>query len=105
MIFQVLVIVELSSNTLFHVIDAETSYIVLLERPWFHENEVIPSTLHQCFKFHRERVRKVEANTKSFTEVESYIANAKFYIENDVIQEVLPLIIPSTGNAKLKGKV
>ena len=104
MIFQVLVIVELSSNTLFHVIDAETSYIVLLERPWFHENEVIPSTLHQCFKFYRG-VKKLEENTKPFTEVESYFANAKFYIENDVIQEVLPSIIPSTGNAKLKGKV
>ena len=27
---------ELSSNTLFHVIDAKTSYNILLERPWLH---------------------------------------------------------------------
>ena len=96
---------ELGLDTLFHVIDAKTSYNVLLGRPWLHENGVIPSTLHQCFKFYQGGVKKVEADTKPFTEVESYFANAKFYIENDVIQEVLPSIIPSTGNAKLKGKV
>ena len=37
---------ELSLKTLFHVIDAKTSYNVLLRRPWLHENGVIPSTLH-----------------------------------------------------------
>ena len=41
-----LVMGELSLNTLFHVIDAKTSYNVLLRRPWLHENGVIPSTLH-----------------------------------------------------------
>ena len=37
---------ELSSNMLFHVINAKTSYTVLLGQPWLHENEVIPWTLH-----------------------------------------------------------
>ena len=41
MIHLELVIGELSSNTLFHVIDAKTSYNVLLERPWLHENEEV----------------------------------------------------------------
>ena len=69
---------ELSSKTLFHVIDAKTSYDVLLEQPWLHDNGVIPSTLHQCFKFYRGWVKKVAADTKPFTEVESYFADAKF---------------------------
>ena len=71
---------ELSSNTLFYVIDAKTSYNVLLGRPWLHENGAIPSTLHQCFKFYKGGVKKVEADTKPFTEVKSYFADAKFYI-------------------------
>ena len=64
MIHMELVAVELNLNTLFHVIDAKTSYNVLLGRPWLHENGVILLTLHQCFKFYRERVKKVEADTK-----------------------------------------
>ena len=58
---------ELSSNMLFHVIDVKTSYNVLLGQPWLHENGVIPSTLHQCFKFYKRGVKKVEVDTKPFT--------------------------------------
>ena len=105
MIHLELVMGELSSNTLFHVIDAKPSYNVLIRQPWLHENAVIPSTLYQCFKFYRGGVNKVEADTKPFIEVESYFVDAKFYIENDAMEEVLPMIIPSTGKAKLKGKV
>ena len=96
---------ELSSNTLFHVIDAKTSYNVLLGQPWLHKNGVIPSTLHQCFKFYRGGVKKVEIDTNPFTKVESYFADAKFYTENDVILEVLLAIIPYTRKTKLKGHV
>ena len=105
MIHLELVMGELSSYTLFHVIDAKTSYNLLLRRPWLHENGVTSSTLHYCFKFYRGGVKKVEADTKPFTEVEFYFVNTKFYIENDVMEEVLPVIIPSTRKAKLKGKV
>ena len=48
---------------------------------------------------------KVEADTKPFIEVESYFSYAIFYAENEVMQEVLPTIIPSIGKAKLKEKV
>ena len=105
MIHLELVTSELSLNTLFHVIDTKTSYNVLLGRPWLHENGVIPSTLHQCFKFYKGGVKKVEADTKPFKEVESYFVDAKFYIENDAMKKVLHVIIPSTGKTKLKGKV
>ncbi|KAL0349787.1 UNVERIFIED_CONTAM: hypothetical protein Sradi_4127900 [Sesamum radiatum] len=40
---------DMVSSTLFHVIDAKTSYNMLLVCPWLHENEVVPSTWHQCF--------------------------------------------------------
>ncbi|KAM2835937.1 hypothetical protein PS2_032801 [Malus domestica] len=39
---------ELKLSTIFHVIDARTSYSLLLGRPWIHENGVVPSTFHQC---------------------------------------------------------
>ena len=96
---------ELSSNTLFHVIDAKTSYNVLLRQPWLHENGVIPSTLHQCFKFYKGRVKKVEVDAKMFMEVESYFIDVKFYMKNDVIREVFLAIIHSTKNTKFKKEV
>ncbi|KAL0396391.1 UNVERIFIED_CONTAM: hypothetical protein Scaly_0087500 [Sesamum calycinum] len=44
---------DMVSSALFHVIDAKTSYNMLLGRPWLHENAVVPSTWHQCFKYCR----------------------------------------------------
>ena len=93
---------ELSSNTLFHVIDAKTSYNVLLGRPWLHENGAIPSTLHQCFKFYKGGVKKVEADAKPFTEVRSYFVDAKFYMENDAMEEVLLRSFPQLGILNLR---
>ena len=37
---------NLMTYVYFHVIDAATSYNVLIGRPWLHENGVVPSTLH-----------------------------------------------------------
>ncbi|KAL0300454.1 UNVERIFIED_CONTAM: hypothetical protein Sangu_3119600 [Sesamum angustifolium] len=37
---------DMASSALFHVIDAKTSYNMLLGRPWLHENAVVPSTWH-----------------------------------------------------------
>ncbi|KAM1400972.1 hypothetical protein EV1_027704 [Malus domestica] len=42
---------EFKSSMLFHMIDARTSYNLLLGKPWNHENGVVSSTLHQCLKF------------------------------------------------------
>ena len=52
-----------------------------------------------------EGLKKVETDANPFTEVESYFVDAKFYIENDAMEEVLPAIIPSTGKAKFERKV
>ena len=43
---------DLQASTIFHVIDLRT-YKMLLERPWIHENGIVTSTLHQCFKFYK----------------------------------------------------
>ena len=48
MIHLELIIGELTSNVLFHVIDAKTTYNMLLGCPWIHGNRIVPLTLHQC---------------------------------------------------------
>ncbi|KAL0462593.1 UNVERIFIED_CONTAM: hypothetical protein Slati_0146900 [Sesamum latifolium] len=51
---------DIVCTTLFHVIDAKTSYNMLLGCPWLHENFVVPSTWHQYFKYyHNGKMRKV----------------------------------------------
>ena len=71
---------ELNSEALFHVIDSDTSYNVLLGRPWLHEYGVIPSTLHQCFKFCKEgKVRSVNADPNPFYGEQVNYADTKFY--------------------------
>ncbi|KAL0401877.1 UNVERIFIED_CONTAM: hypothetical protein Slati_4217600 [Sesamum latifolium] len=74
---------DMVSTALFHVIDTKTSYNMLLGRPWLHENSVVPSTWHQCFKYCRKcTVRKVLGDSKPFTEAESHFFDAKYYIED-----------------------
>ncbi|KAK9677082.1 hypothetical protein RND81_11G120500 [Saponaria officinalis] len=92
-----LVMGELSSATLFQVIDAKTSYKLLLGRPWLHENGVVASTLHQCLKFYRNGEKKVNGDVKPFTEAETYFADAKFYHENEAQSEMWPTSIATTG--------
>jgi hypothetical protein len=42
---------DMASNAFFHVIDAKTTYNLLFGRSWIHENNIVFSTLHQCFKY------------------------------------------------------
>ncbi|KAF9661842.1 hypothetical protein SADUNF_Sadunf19G0110800 [Salix dunnii] len=80
---------DMESNALFHVIDAKTTYNILLGRPWIHENGIISSTLHQCFKYCRDgRVRKIMADTDPFTIVEAHFADAKFYFKSNMMEEL-----------------
>ncbi|KAL0456014.1 UNVERIFIED_CONTAM: hypothetical protein Slati_0940600 [Sesamum latifolium] len=83
---------DMVSTALFHVIDAKASYNMLLGRPWLHENAVVPSTWHQCFKYCCNGiVKKVFSDSKPFTEAESHFADAKYYIEGAKKEkEVLP---------------
>ncbi|KAM2437659.1 hypothetical protein ACFX1W_014742 [Malus domestica] len=81
---------ELKSSTIFHVIDARTSYGLLLGRPWIYANGVVPSTLHQCLKFYQERVKVIYGDTKSFIAAESHFADAKFYMDEDMEWQAMP---------------
>jgi hypothetical protein len=73
----------LCTHVVFHVIDAATSYNALLGRPWLHDNQVVPSTLHQCIKYVDQsgETTRVFADKRPFTEAESFYADAKFYFE------------------------
>ncbi|KAL0287154.1 UNVERIFIED_CONTAM: hypothetical protein Scaly_2774600 [Sesamum calycinum] len=51
--------------------------------PVRNENAVVPSQLHQCFKYCRNSiVKKVFGDNKPFIEAESHFADAKYYIED-----------------------
>jgi len=42
---------NLRSEVTCYVIDVDTSYNLLLGRPWIHRNSIVPSTLHQVMKY------------------------------------------------------
>uniref|UniRef100_A0A2N9HVR6 Uncharacterized protein n=1 Tax=Fagus sylvatica TaxID=28930 RepID=A0A2N9HVR6_FAGSY len=93
---------DLKTRPLFHVIDSKTSYNLLLGRPWLHENGIVPSTLHQCFKYSDgKQVKKVIADLQPFTEAESHFADAKFYLNCDMVNDTLP---EDSKRTKEKGK-
>ena len=96
---------EMESSALFHVIDAKTTYKVLIGRPWLHEYSVMPSTYHQCFKYFQDgEVKKIVADHKPFTVVESHFADAKFYLEDDTQEEAQVIISPSSKEVNLHSK-
>ena len=74
-------------------IDANTSYNLLLGRPWIHANWIVPSTLHQCFKYVKDDaiVQTVFAEKQPFKGVENYFTDALLYQEVDeTSKETLP---------------
>ncbi|XP_028068873.1 uncharacterized protein LOC114271452 [Camellia sinensis] len=96
-----LTIRELTASTLFPVINARTSYNLLLGRPWVHGNGIVMLTLHQCFKFDQGGIKTVLADDKPFTETESHFADAKFYLDSNGIPKVIPVEIPSVRKEKM----
>ncbi|KAK4411883.1 hypothetical protein Sango_0261300 [Sesamum angolense] len=93
-----LIMKDMVSSALFHVIDSKASYNMLLGRPYLHENAVVPSTWHQHFKYCRNGIVKmVLGDNKSFTEVESHFADAKYYIEDAKKGKEQPLKPPLKG--------
>ncbi|KAA0066955.1 ty3-gypsy retrotransposon protein [Cucumis melo var. makuwa] len=91
-----IVIGDLQASTIFYVIDLRTTYKMLLGRPWIHENGIVTSTLHQCFKFYKQGIRKVDADSRPFTKVESHFADAKFYTKSEDVSEVISTEVPVT---------
>ena len=83
-----IIIGEMESSALFYVIDAKTTYKLLIGRPWLHEYGVVPSTYHQSLKYFQDgQVKKIVADDKPFTVVEIHFTEAKFYLEDDTSEE------------------
>jgi len=85
------------TSSIFHVIDARTSYRLLLGRPWLHEHGVVASTLHQCLKYYCDGEKKINGDVKPFTKVESHFADARFFEEGVAPKETMSSTIFSTG--------
>ena len=70
-----------------------------------HEYGVVPSTYHQCFKhFQDGQVKKIVADCKPFTVVESHFDYAKFYLEDDTLEEAQVIVSPSNKEVNLHSK-
>jgi len=74
---------NLKSEVTCYVIDADTSNKLLLGRPWIHANWIIPSNLHQCFKYIEDdtTVQTVFAEKQPFKGVENCLTDALLYQE------------------------
>ena len=49
---------DLSTTSIFHVINSKTSYKLLLGWRWLHEHGVVALSLHQCLKYYRDGEKK-----------------------------------------------
>src|SRR3954467_2401469 len=72
---------DLKSEVTVYVIDTDTSYNLLLGRPWIHKNHIVPSTLHQVMKYvdAQGQVRTLVAEQRPFKGVENYFTDALLY--------------------------
>ena len=64
-----------------YIIDADSSYNLLLGRPWIHHNSIVPSTLHQVMKYvdGDGKVRTMIAERHPFKGVEKYFKDSLLY--------------------------
>jgi len=93
---------DLSTSSIFHVINAKMSYKLLCGRPWHHEHGIVPPTLHQCLKYYRGGERKINGNVKPFTRAKSHFADARLFKEDDTPKEAMPATITATGRGRIK---
>jgi len=71
----------LKSEVTCYVIDVDTSYNLLLGRPWIHRNSIVPSALHQVMKYidGSAKVRTLIAERHPFKGVENYFTDSLLY--------------------------
>src|SRR5436189_1286182 len=74
---------DLKTEVTVYVIDADTSYNILLGWPWIHRNHIVSSTLHQVMKYvdAQGQVRTLVAEQCPFKGVENYFTDALLYQE------------------------
>ncbi|KAH0723844.1 hypothetical protein KY285_005029 [Solanum tuberosum] len=96
---------DLRSSAWMHVIDAKSSYNILLGRPWVHENRIVSSSYYQCLKYLEYGIeRKIVADDNPFTEVETHFADAKFYLKSYVVKGTKSNDVKSTKSDKITSK-
>ncbi|KAJ8624186.1 hypothetical protein MRB53_032716 [Persea americana] len=72
---------DLISEVTVYAIKTPSCYNNLLGCPWIHENDVVPSTLHQCIKFVGDNglIHRVFADKKPFKGKEAHFADSQMY--------------------------
>jgi len=74
---------ELMNHVKFYIIDADTSYKALIGRPWLHENNAVPSTLHQCIKYIKDgKVKQIKGDAHPFEVHEVGLKDAKYFLSD-----------------------
>ncbi|KAK4397781.1 hypothetical protein Sango_1253600 [Sesamum angolense] len=100
---------DMVPSALFHVMDAKTSYNKLLVRPWLHENTVVPSTWHQCFKNYRNGKRSISPEEPKSCNNQNIRKNDSSTLEVELSKDLtLPLTqinMKQTSKPPLKGFV
>ena len=91
---------DLKSKVTYYVIDADTSYNLLLGRLWIHHNSIVPSTLHQVMKYINgsEKVRTLIAKRHPFKGVENYFTDSLLYQDSLKTNENLQPEEPDSSN-------
>ncbi|XP_020081023.1 uncharacterized protein LOC109704671 [Ananas comosus] len=74
----------LRTDVKFYVINADTSYKALLGRPWLHEYNVVPSTLHQCMKYIKDGEEfRIDGDIRPFGVHEVRYEDARYFAESE----------------------
>jgi len=91
---------DLKSEVTCYIIDADTSYNLLLGRLWIHRNSIILSTLYHVMKYanKRERVRTLITKKHLFKGVENYIIDSLIYQDSLETAKNLQPEEPDSGN-------
>ncbi|XP_070020803.1 uncharacterized protein LOC142181041 [Nicotiana tabacum] len=72
-------------DTKFQVIDANMAYNIILGRPWMHNMDVVPSTLHQVIKFPSYwGIRRIHGDQQASRSINSVVVTSTV---NDVTDE------------------
>jgi len=91
---------DLRSEVTCYVIDADTSYNLLLGQPWIHHNSIVPSTLHQVMKYidGSGKVRTLIAERHPFKRVKNYFTDSLLYQDSLETNENPQPEEPDSGN-------
>ncbi|XP_009587186.2 uncharacterized protein [Nicotiana tomentosiformis] len=61
-------------DTKFQMIIADMTYSIILERPWIHDMDVVPSTLHQVIKFPSQwGIRQIREDQQASRSINSVV--------------------------------